>query len=115
MFRPPSRCRCSPRSGWLCCVWLRCGCPVGLPDGDLVGSDEDVFDEQAQVALAVGDGCGGCLVAQAGEEVLEVVGEFEVDLQVVFQPPLDRVQVSSATSAGTGISNQSSRARSVTV
>ena len=54
----------------------------GVPDGDLVGADEDVFDEQAQHALAFGDGCGGGLVAQSGEEVFEVVGKAEVDLAV---------------------------------
>src|SRR5258705_9178082 len=54
----------------------------GVADGDLVGADEHVFDEQAQDALAFGDGrCGG-LAAQPGEEVFEVVGEFEVDLPV---------------------------------
>src|SRR6185436_16558413 len=52
----------------------------GVADGDLVGADEHVFDEQAQDALAFGDGrCGG-LAAQSGEEVFEVVGELEVDL-----------------------------------
>src|SRR6476659_2794957 len=54
----------------------------GVADGDLVGADEHVFDEQAQDALALGDGrCGG-LAAQPGEEVFEVVGELEVDLPV---------------------------------
>ena len=54
----------------------------GVADGDLVGADENVFDEQAQDALAFGDGrCGG-LAAQPGEEVFEVVGELEVDLSV---------------------------------
>ena len=54
----------------------------GVADGDLVGADENVFDEQAQDALAFGDGrCGG-LAAQPGEEVFEVVGELEVDLPV---------------------------------
>src|SRR6478672_64039 len=54
----------------------------GVADGDLVGADEHVFDEQAQDALAFGDGrCGG-LAAQPGEEVFEVVGELEVDLPV---------------------------------
>src|SRR5262245_58470016 len=53
-----------------------------VADGDLVGADEHVFDEQAQDALAFGDGrCGG-LAAQPGEEVFEVVGELEVDLPV---------------------------------
>src|SRR6478752_4131903 len=54
----------------------------GVADGDLVRADEHVFDEQAQDALAFGDGrCGG-LAAQPGEEVFEVVGELEVDLPV---------------------------------
>ena len=63
----------------LCCVVAD---RDGVSDGDLVGADEDVFDEQAQHALAVGDGCGGGLVAQSGEEVFEVVGKTEVDLAV---------------------------------
>jgi hypothetical protein len=47
----------------------------GVPNGDLVGADEDVFDEQPQDALTFGDvGCGG-LVFQSGKEVLDVVGE----------------------------------------
>src|SRR4051812_11301104 len=53
-----------------------------VPDGDLLWSDEDVFDEQAQDALAFGHVGGGGVVAEAGEEVFEVVGEFEVDLPV---------------------------------
>jgi hypothetical protein len=54
----------------------------GVPDGDLVGADEDVFDEQPQDALTFGDaGCGG-LVLQSGEEVLDVVGEGQIDLPV---------------------------------
>ena len=54
----------------------------GVADGDLFGADENVFDEQAQDALAFGDGgCGG-LAAQPGKEVFEVVGELEVDLPV---------------------------------
>src|SRR4029079_5823542 len=54
----------------------------GVADCDLVGADEHVFDEQAQDALAFGDGrCGG-LAAQPGEEGFEVVGELEVDLPV---------------------------------
>ncbi len=53
-----------------------------VADGDLVGADEDVFDEQPQDALAFGDGgCGG-LAAEPGEEVFEVVGELEVGLAV---------------------------------
>src|SRR6185503_1783393 len=54
----------------------------GVADGDLVGADEHVFDEQAQDALALGDGRWGGLAAQPGEEVFEVVGELEVDLPV---------------------------------
>jgi len=53
-----------------------------VPDGDLLGSDEDVLDEQAQDTLAfehVGGVGGG---AQAGEEAFQVVGELEVDLPV---------------------------------
>src|SRR4051794_7054381 len=53
-----------------------------VADGDLVGADEDVLDEQSQHPLAFGNGRGGGLVAQVGEEVLEVVGELEVDLAV---------------------------------
>src|SRR4051812_39703320 len=42
----------------------------GVADGDLVGADEHVFDEQAQDALAFGDGrCGG-LSAQPREGVV---------------------------------------------
>ena len=54
----------------------------GVADDDLVGADEDVLDEQPQDSLALGDGRGGGLVTQSGEEVLEVVGELEVDLSV---------------------------------
>jgi hypothetical protein len=54
----------------------------GVPDGDLVGADEDVFDEQSQDPLTFGDvGCGG-LVFQSGKEVLNVVGEGQIDLPV---------------------------------
>ncbi len=54
----------------------------GMADGDLSGADEHVLDEQAQDPLALGDGRGGGLAAQPGEEVFEVVGELEVDLPV---------------------------------
>src|SRR4051794_41763530 len=53
-----------------------------MPDGDLVGVDEDVFDEQPQDALTFGNGGGGGLGAEVGEEVLEAVGELKVDLAV---------------------------------
>ena len=33
-----------------------------VPDGDLLGTDEDVFDEQAHDALAFWDSRGGCAV-----------------------------------------------------
>src|SRR5660397_182144 len=54
----------------------------GVSDRDLVGADEDVFDEQAQDSLAFFDGRSAGLGAQSGEEAFEVVGEFEVDLPV---------------------------------
>src|SRR3954469_21009114 len=53
-----------------------------MPDGDLVGADKDVLDEQPQDALTFGNGGGGGLGAQVGEEVLEAVGELKVDLAV---------------------------------
>jgi hypothetical protein len=54
----------------------------GVPDGDLVRADEDVFDEQPQDPLTFGDvGCGG-LVFQSGKEVLNVVGEGQIDFPV---------------------------------
>ena len=54
----------------------------GVSDGDLVGADEDVLDEQTQYALPFGHGCGSSVATQPSEEVFEVVGEFEVDLPV---------------------------------
>ena len=53
-----------------------------MADGDLVGADEDILDEQPQDTLTFGSGRGAGLVFQAGEEVLDVVGEGEVDLSV---------------------------------
>src|SRR6266536_2181578 len=53
-----------------------------VTDGDLVGSDEDVFDDQPQHALALLDAGHVGLVAQLGEEAVEGVGEFEVQLTV---------------------------------
>src|SRR5664280_1739277 len=52
-----------------------------VPDGDLLGSDEDVVDQQPEQVLAVGD-AGGVGVAQLGEEAFEVIGQPEVDLAV---------------------------------
>jgi hypothetical protein len=53
-----------------------------VPDGDLLGADEDVFDEQPQHPLAVFDGGGGCVAAQLGEEAFQVAGEGEVGVPV---------------------------------
>lgn len=53
-----------------------------VPDGDLLGADEDVLDEEPQDTLALGDlGCLG-VVAELGEEAFEVVGELEVGITV---------------------------------
>jgi hypothetical protein len=41
-----------------------------VPDGDLLGSDEDVFDEQPQDAAALVDGGGLGVGVQCGEEGL---------------------------------------------
>ncbi len=53
-----------------------------VADGDLLGADEDVFDEQPQDALAVFDGGGGGVAAQLGQEAFQVAGEGEVGLPV---------------------------------
>src|SRR5215207_4235243 len=53
-----------------------------VPDGDLLGSDEDVLDQQPQHSLTLLDAGDLGRVAQLGEEALEVVGEFEVELTV---------------------------------
>jgi RNA-directed DNA polymerase len=45
-----------------------------VADGDLLGSDEDVFDQQPQYALAVFDGGLGGAGAQPGQEAFQVVG-----------------------------------------
>ena len=52
-----------------------------VADGDLLGADEDVFDEQPQHALAF-FGAGGGVAAQLGEEAFEVIGELEVGVAV---------------------------------
>ena len=51
----------------------------GVADGDLVGSDEDILDEEPQDSLAFGDRRGSGLVTEAGEEVLEVVGDQRLE------------------------------------
>jgi hypothetical protein len=53
-----------------------------VADEDTFWTDEDVFDEQAQHALLLGDGCGTGIVAERGEEVLEAGGQLEVGLAV---------------------------------
>jgi hypothetical protein len=53
-----------------------------VPDGDLFWADEDVLDEQPHDALASADVAGGGGGAQAGQEGVQVVGEFEVGLLV---------------------------------
>src|SRR5664280_2232415 len=53
-----------------------------VPDGDLLGSDEDVVDQQPEQVLAVGDAGGVGVAAQLGEEAFEVIGQPEVDLAV---------------------------------
>jgi hypothetical protein len=53
-----------------------------VADGDVVGSDEDVFDDQPQNALAFLDMGGGGSLVQVGEEPGDVGGEGEVELAV---------------------------------
>jgi hypothetical protein len=53
-----------------------------VPDGDLLGSDEDVFDEQPQDAAALVDGGGLGVGVQCGEEAFQVGGVGEVGLVV---------------------------------
>src|SRR5712691_5241182 len=53
-----------------------------VADGDLLGADEDVFDEQSQDALAFFGGGGAGVSAELGEEAFEVVGEPEVGVAV---------------------------------
>ena len=53
-----------------------------MPDGDLVGSDENVFDEQSQHALAFVNGGQFGLGVELGEKAFEVGGELEIGLAV---------------------------------
>ena len=61
----------------------RCGCGGGgvaaggdgVADDDPFGSDEDVFDQQTQHALLLGNGGAAGAGAQAGEELLELGGQ----------------------------------------
>ncbi len=53
-----------------------------VADGDLLGADQDVFDEQPQHVLALLGSCGAGRAAQLGEEAFQVVGELEVGVLV---------------------------------
>ena len=53
-----------------------------MPDGDLLRSDKDVFDEEPQDALAFWDAGAAGAGPQLGEESFEVIGEFEVGLLI---------------------------------
>ena len=53
-----------------------------VPDGDLLGADEDVFDQQPQDAAPFGGGGGFGAGVQLGQEALEVIGELEVGVAV---------------------------------
>jgi hypothetical protein len=53
-----------------------------VPDGDLLGADEDVFDDQSQDALVFGHVGEVSVAAELAEEAFQVVGEFEVGVAV---------------------------------
>ena len=53
-----------------------------MPDGDLLGSDEDVLDQQPQHVLAFCDARSCGVAAELGEEAFQVIGEFEVGVAV---------------------------------
>lgn len=53
-----------------------------MPDNDAFGSNEDLLDEQSEHPLTLLDGGGVGLVAQPGEEALDVLGELEVGCAV---------------------------------
>src|SRR6266536_4316900 len=57
-------------------------CRDPVPDGDLLGSDEDVLDQQPEHALALLDGARGGAGAVLDEEAFQAVGELEVGLAV---------------------------------
>ncbi len=53
-----------------------------VADGDLLGADEDVLDQQPQHPLAF-FGAGRCgVAAELGEEAVQVIGELEVGVAV---------------------------------
>jgi hypothetical protein len=53
-----------------------------VADGDVLGSDEDVFDDESQNALAFVDVDGVGAVVEFGEEGFDVGGEAEVEIAV---------------------------------
>jgi hypothetical protein len=53
-----------------------------MADGDLLGADQDVRDEQPEHALAFGHCGGGGVSLELGEESLQVIGELKVGLAV---------------------------------
>src|SRR5260221_1298178 len=53
-----------------------------VPDSDRLRADEDVFDQEPEHALALGDAGGGGAVLQLGEEAFEVVCGLEGGLAV---------------------------------
>ena len=53
-----------------------------VADGDVLGPDEDVFDDEPQDALAFADVDGFGAVVEFGEEGFDVGGEAEVEIAV---------------------------------
>ncbi|MEU1276434.1 hypothetical protein [Streptomyces sp. NPDC005799] len=53
-----------------------------VPDGDLLGADEDVLDQEPEHALAFGNVGRLRACTELGEEAFQVVGEFEVGVAV---------------------------------
>jgi Reverse transcriptase (RNA-dependent DNA polymerase) len=70
------------RVGVLCVVGGALAEGDAVSDGDLFGSDEDVFDEQSQDASAFVGGGGFGFVVELGQEAFQVAGEGEVGLAV---------------------------------
>src|SRR5690348_5028953 len=83
----------TPPTQWAICGWVTLRVGVGGwvgafadrdvgADGDVLGSDEDVLDQQPQDPLPFGDGGGVGGVVELVEESAEVLGEFEVGAAV---------------------------------
>src|SRR5262249_9270473 len=53
-----------------------------VADGDLLGADQDIVDQQPQHALAFFDAGGVGLVAQLGQEAFQAVGQLEVGVAI---------------------------------